>query len=142
MTEHAIPAVTHEDGEQNSPLIRFFAARIPAALGALIVTVLVILLFLVWAWSLVATWSSHPGWGLPLFQVTVAALLVGTVAVFTRRTFAWVLPLIAAALWVLFSDLPLVPIAQVILQAVTVTLMAWTSVVALTAAAYAEKPRF
>ncbi|WP_298229671.1 hypothetical protein [Gryllotalpicola sp.] len=142
MTEHATPTVTHDDGVQSQGLSQLLARRIPAGLGAVLVTLLAIASFLVWVWSLVVTWISHIEWGLPFFQVTVAALLVVGVAFYAYKTLAWLLPLIVSAFWIWVSVVPFQPIFQVLFQTITVTALIAAAVFAVQAAAEAEKARF
>ncbi|GAA4157343.1 hypothetical protein GCM10022286_08880 [Gryllotalpicola daejeonensis] len=138
----ASPAVTHDDGVQNQSFVGFLARRIPSALGGLLVTLLALLVFLFWVYTLVVTWIGHGDLSTPLFQTTVAAVLVVGVAFFARKTLGWLGLLIIAAAWCILSGLPLIPIVQVIVQAVLVTLMVAAAVFAVVAAEQAEKPRF
>ena len=142
MTVNAAPAVSHDDGIQNSSFVLGLARRIPSALGALLVTVLGFLAFLYWVYCLVVTWIGHASLGTPLFQTTVAVFLVVGVAFFARKTLSWLALLVFAAAWCVLSGLPLVPLAQVIAQAVVVTLMIASAAVATVAAEQAERPRF
>ena len=138
----ASPAVTHDDGVQNQSFVAFLARRIPSALGGAIVTLLAVLVFLFWAYTLVVTWIGHGELSTPLFQTTVAAFLVVGVAWFARKTLGWVWLLLVAAAWCILSGLPLLPIVQVIVQAVLVALMMFAAVNAVVAAEQAERPRF
>ena len=138
----ASPAVTHDDGVQNHTFVRGLARRIPSALGGAIVSLLAVLVFLFWAYTLVVVWIGHGELSTPLFQTTIAALLVVGVAWFARRTLAWLGLFVLAAAWCVVSILPLVAIAQVILQAGLIALMAAAAVFAVVAAEQAEKPRF
>ncbi|AYG02263.1 hypothetical protein [Gryllotalpicola protaetiae] len=138
----ATPAVTHDDGVQNQSFVGFLARRVPSALGAGLVTLLAVLTFLFWAYTLVVTWIGHGELSTPLFQTTVAALLVVGVAFFARKTLGWLGLFVLAAAWCVVSILPLVAIAQVVLQAALVALMAAAAVFAVVAAEQAEKPRF
>ncbi|HEY0248804.1 MAG TPA: hypothetical protein VGC45_11150 [Gryllotalpicola sp.] len=142
MTVNATPAVSHEDGVQNSSFVQGLARRIPTPLGGLLVTLLAVLAFLYWAYCLVVTWIGHGSWGTPLFQTTVAALLVVSVAFVARKTLAWLPLLVLAAAWSFFSGLPLLPIVQVIVQAAAVALMLASAVFATVAAQQSEKPRW
>lgn len=142
MTLHAAPTVSHDDGVQNSSFIHGLARRIPTAVGGLLVTVLALLAFLYWVYCLVVTWIGHADLGTPLFQTSVAAALVVGVAFYARNTLAWLGLLVLAAVWCILSGLPLLPLAQVIVQAVLVALMAAAAVVATVAADRAEQPRF
>ncbi|GAA4178796.1 hypothetical protein [Gryllotalpicola koreensis] len=138
----ASPAVTHDDGVQNQSFVGFLARRVPTAVGALLVTLLALLVFLFWAYTLVVTWIGHGELSTPLFQTTVAALLVGGVAFYARKTVGWIWLLIIAAAWCVVSMLPLIAIVQVLLQAALVALMVAAAVYAVVAAERAEQPRF
>ena len=76
MTVNAAPAVSHEDGDQNSPFVAGLARRIPAPLGATIVGLVSTLLVLFWLYTLVVTWIGHSDLSTPLFQTTVVVGLV------------------------------------------------------------------
>jgi len=138
----ASPAVTHDDGVQNQSFVRGLGRRIPSGLGALIVTFVGLLVFLFWAYTLVVTWIGHGELSTPLFQTTVSAVLVIGVAFFARKTLGWLILLVVAAAWCIVSGLPLVAVAQVILQAVLVALLAVAAVFSVVAAEQAERPRF
>lgn len=142
MTVNAAPAVSHDDGVQNSSFINGLARRIPSALGGLIVTVLAVLVFVYWVYCLVVTWIGHASLGTPLFQTSVAAMLVVGVAFFARKTLSWLGLLVLAAAWCFLSGLPLIPVVQVIVQTVVVTLMFAAAVVSTVAADQAERARF
>lgn len=139
---NAAPAVSHEDGVQNSPFVKRIGRRIPSALGGAVVTLLALLVALYWIYCLVVTWIGHGNLGTPLFQTTAAAALVIGVAFFARRTFAWLGVLVLAAVWCIISGLPLIPIVQVLAQAASVALLMAAAVFAVVAAEQAEKPRF
>ena len=139
---NAAPAVSHDDGVQNRPFIHGLARRIPSAIGGLLITVLGVLAFLYWVYCLVVTWIGHASLGTPLFQTTVAVALVVGVAFYARKTLSWLALLVLAAAWCILSGLPLVPLAQVIVQAVLVALMMASAVVATVAADEAERARF
>jgi hypothetical protein len=138
----ASPAVTHDDGVQNQSFVRGLARRIPSGLGALIVTVLTLLVFVFWVYTLVVTWIGRSELSTPLFQTTVAAILVVGVAFYARKTLGWLVLLVLAAAWCVLSGLPLVPLAMVIVQAVLVTLVVAAAVFSVVAAEQAERPRF
>jgi hypothetical protein len=138
----ASPAVTHDDGVQNQSFVGGLARRIPSALGALLITLLAVLAFLFWAYTLVVTWIGREDLSTPLFQTTVAAALVVGVAFYARKTLGWLGLLVLAAAWCIVSGLPLIAIVQVILQAALVALMVAAAVFAVVAAEQAEKPRF
>jgi len=142
VTVNAAPAVSHDDGVQNSSFIIGLARRIPSALGGLLVTVLAVLVFLYWAYCLVVTWIGHASLGTPLFQTTVAAMFVVGVAFFARRTLSWLGLFVIAAAWCVLSGLPFIPIVQVAVQTVIVTLMFAAAVVSTVAADQAERARF
>jgi len=143
VTEHAsTPAVTHEDGDQNSSFVRLLSTRIPAGLGAALVTILIALVAVAWVWSLVVTWNGHTSWFLPLFQTTVAGLLVVGVAFYGYKTLAWLLPLLVSALWIWVSVEPLLPVWQTVLQAGTVSLLIAATVFAVVGVQKSEEPRF
>ncbi len=142
MTVNATPAVTHEDGVQNTPFVQGLARRVPTALGGLLFTALAGLSFLYWVYCLVVTWIGHDNWGTPLFQTSVAVGLVVTVAFVARKTLAWLPVLVIAAAWCVLSGLPLIPIVQVIVQAAAVALMMAATVFATVAAQQSEKPRW
>ena len=59
-----------------------------------------------------------------------------------RRTFSYVITLIGAILWLWVSVTPFVPFWQVVLQAVTVTIMAAGVVFSLAAVSLSKQPRF
>jgi hypothetical protein len=142
VTVNAAPAVSHEDGVQNSPFVKRIGSRIHSALGAAVVTLLALLVALYWLYCLVVTWIGRGELGTPLFQTTAAAILVIGVAFYARRTLAWLGVLVIAAVWCILSGLPLLPIAQVIAQAACVALLIAAAVFAVVAAEQAERPRF
>jgi FtsH-binding integral membrane protein len=138
----ASPAVTHDDGVQNHTFVRGLARRIPTALGAALVGLVSVLVVLFWLYTLVVTWIGHGNLSTPFFQTTVAAVLVIGVAAFARKTLGWLGLLVIAAAWCILSGLPLLPIVQVLVQAVLVALMVAAAVFAVVAAEQAERPRF
>jgi FtsH-binding integral membrane protein len=138
----ASPAVTHDDGVQNHTFVSAIARRIPTALGAAIVGLVTVLAVLFWLYTLVVTWIGRGDLSTPLFQTTVAVFLVAGVAGFARKTLSWLGLLVIAAAWCILSGLPLLPVVQVLVQAVLVTLMIAAAVFAVVAAEAAERPRF
>ena len=143
MTETAAHiTVTHDDGVQNGAFIGFLGRRIPAGLGATVVTLLALLIAVTWVWSLVATWTNNGDAFLPLFPVTVAGGLVLGAAFYGYKTLAWLFPLVVSAFWVWVSMTHLTPQWQVVLQTITVTATLFATVWAVTAAHKAEQPRF
>ncbi len=132
---------TPVDGEHGA-LVRSLSAELPNALGKLIATVVVLVSIAFFIWSLVATWSGQAGSALPLFQVFVAGTVVSLNAMYASRTFSYVITLIGAVLWLWVSVTPFVPFWQVVLQAVTVMIMAAGVVFSLAAVPLSKKPRF
>jgi hypothetical protein len=136
-TERALEA----DGEHGS-LVRSLSTTIPTMLGNLLVTIIVLVSLVLGVWSLVATWTGNAGSFLPLFQVSVAATVVCLNAMYARRTFSYVITLIGAILWLWVSVTPFVPFVQVLLQAITVTIMAAGVVFSTAAVRLSKQPRF
>ena len=130
------PAVSDE------PVIRALGREIPRALGGLLAAIVVIVAIGLFVWSLIATWSGQSQDGLPLFPVTIGGGIVATLAVYGRRTFSWVVALVAAACWILVTALPLVPILEVLLQAVTFTAIMVGVTITLEAVKHLKAPRF
>ncbi|WP_345761115.1 hypothetical protein [Diaminobutyricibacter sp. McL0608] len=137
--QHEIEVV--EDDEVGG-LVRSLSAELPSALGNLLATLVVLATLVFGVWSLVATWTYQPQNALPLFQVSVAATVVALNALWARRTFSYVITLIGAILWLWVSVTPFQPFFQVLLQAVTVTIMLAGVVFSLAAVALSKKPRF
>jgi hypothetical protein len=137
--QHEIEVV--EDDEVGG-LVRSLSAELPSALGNLLATLVVLATLVFGIWSLVATWTYQPQNALPLFQVSVAATVVALNALWARRTFSYVITLIGAILWLWVSVTPFLPFFQVLLQAVTVTIMLAGVVFSLAAVALSKKPRF
>lgn len=135
------PAQPVEDDEEGG-LVKSLSAELPPALGNLLATIVVLASLVFGIWSLVATWSGHPDDALPLFQVAVASTVVSLNALYARRTFSYVITLIGAILWLWVSVTPFVPFFQVLLQAVTVTIMLAGVVFSLAAVQLSKKPRF
>jgi len=142
VTVNAAPAVSHEDGDQNSSLVAGLARRIPTPLGATIVGLISTLLVLFWLYTLVVTWIGHSDLSTPLFQTTVVVGLVIGVAAYARKTLAWVPVLVIGAAWAILSNLPFVAIVHVLVHAVAVALLIASAVYATVAAEHAEKPRW
>jgi uncharacterized membrane protein len=71
--------------------------------------------------------------------VIVVGTVVGGVAMYARTTFSYVIALLAAAAWLIVSAVPFVPIVQLILQTLTVTLMLYGVVVAICAVGYNKR---
>lgn len=128
--------------DENGGLVRSLSATLPVALGNLIATVVVLVAIVLGIWSLVATWSGNPGAGLPFFQMVVAGTVVSLNALYARRTFSYVITLIGAILWLWVSVTPFLPFWQVLLQALTVTIMLAGVVFSTAAVALSKKPRF
>jgi hypothetical protein len=138
-SQHPIEVV--EDDEVGG-LVRSLSAELPTPVGNLLVTLVVLASLVFGIWSLVATWTYQPQNALPLFQVSVAATVVALNAIYARRTFSYVITLIGAILWLWVSVTPFLPFFQVVLQAVTVTIMLAGVVFSLAAVALSKKPRF
>lgn len=128
--------------DEHGGLVRSLSATLPKALGNLLATLVVLVSLALGVWSLVATWSGQPDTALPLFQVTVVGTVISLNAIYARRTFSYVLTLIGAVLWIWVSVTPFLPIWQVVLQAVTVTVMLAGVVFSTAAVAVSKKPRF
>ncbi len=135
------PIEVVEDDEVGG-LVRSLSAELPSALGNLLATLVVLATLVFGIWSLVATWTYQSENALPLFQVTVASTVVALNALYARRTFSYVITLIGAVLWLWVSVTPLVPVFQVVLQAVTVTIMLAGVVFSLAAVTLSKRPRF
>ncbi len=135
------PIEVVEDDEVGG-LVRSLSAELPSALGNLLATIVVLATLVFGIWSLIATWTYQPQNALPLFQVSVAATVVALNALYARRTFSYVITLIGAILWLWVSVTPFLPFFQVVLQAVTVTIMLAGVVFSLAAVQLSKKPRF
>ncbi|MCL2514312.1 MAG: hypothetical protein FWD85_03175 [Microbacteriaceae bacterium] len=142
MTVNAAPAVSHEDGVQNSPFVAGLARRIPAPLGAALVGVVSVLLALFWLYTLVVTWINHSDLSTPFFQTTVVVAVVIGVAAYARKTLAWLPVLVVGAAWAILSIVPFLPVVMVIVQAAVVAIFVATAVFAVVSAEQAEKPRW
>jgi hypothetical protein len=133
---HSVPAQSDHDVE---PIVRGVSGLLPGRLGDLLATLVIIVTFGLFVWSLIATWSGAPGNALPLFQVLVVGTILGPVALYARKTFSYVYALIASALWLWVSIVPFVPVVQLILQAVLVTLIVVGVNIALAAVTYNKR---
>jgi hypothetical protein len=144
VTTHIIaePRTENEIDAEQSGLVRSLSATLPPLLGNLLATLVVLVTLVLGVISLVATWSGNAGAFLPLFQMTVAGTIVSLNALYARRTFSYVITLIGAVLWLWVSVTPFMPFWQVVLQAVTVTIMAYGVVFSLAAVSLSKKPRF
>ena len=128
--------------DEHGGLVRSLSATLPPLVGNALATLVVLVSLVIGVISLVATWSGNAGAFLPLFQVTVAATVVSLNALYARRTFSYVITLIGAILWLWVSVTPFVPFWQVVLQAVTVTIMILGVVFSAAAVSLSKKPRF
>ncbi|WP_158864762.1 hypothetical protein [Leifsonia sp. AG29] len=131
-----------EADDEHGSLVRSLSTTIPTMVGNPLVTVIVLVSLVLGVWSLVATWTGNAGSFLPLFQVTVAATVVCLNALYARRTFSYVITLIGAILWLWVSVTPFVPFLQVLLQALTVTIMVAGVVFSTAAVRLSKQPRF
>jgi hypothetical protein len=127
--------------DEHGGLVRSLSATLPPLVGNALATLVVLATLVLGVWSLVDTWSGQHN-GLPLFQMTVAATVVSLNALYARRTFSYVITLIGAILWLWVSVTPFVPFWQVLLQAVTVTIMLFGVVFSMAAVSLSKKPRF
>lgn len=128
--------------DEHGTLVRSLSAVLPGALGPIIATVVVLVAIVFTLISLVFTWTGDGDEFLPLFQTFVAGTIVSLNALWARKTFSYVITLIGAVLWLWVSVTPFLPFWQVLLQAVTVTIMAAGVVYSLSAVAQSKKPRF
>lgn len=128
--------------DEHGGLVRSLSATLPPLVGNGLATLVVLVTLVIGVISVVATWSGNAGAFLPLFQVTVASTVVSLNALYARRTFSYVITLIGAILWLWVSVTPFVPFWQVVLQAVTVTIMVVGVVFSLAAVSLSKKPRF
>ncbi len=128
--------------DEHGGLVRSLSATVPPMLGNAIATLIVLVTVVIGVISLVFTWMGKADEFLPLFQVTVAAMVVSLNALYARRTFSYVITLIGAILWLWVSVTPFMPFWQVVLQAVTVTIMLFGVVFSLAAVSLSKKPRF
>lgn len=148
MSTHTIADTHHTASDdvvvddEHGGLVRSLSATVPPMLGNAIATLIVLITVVIGVISLVYTWTGHADEFLPLFQVTVAATVVSLNALYARRTFSYVITLIGAILWLWVSVTPFVPFWQVVLQAVTVTIMVFGVVFSLAAVSLSKKPRF
>jgi len=128
--------------DEHTGLVRSLSGTIPPMLGNLLATLVVLVTLVLGVISLVATWTGNADAFLPLSQMTVAGTVVSLNALYARRTFSYVITLIGAVLWLWVSVTPFEPIWQVVLQAVTATIMAFGLVFSLAAVSLSTKPRF
>jgi hypothetical protein len=144
VTTHIIaePRTENEIDDEHGGLVRSLSATVPPMLGNLLATLVVLVTLVLGIISLVATWSGNAEAFLPLFQMTVAGTVVSLNALYARRTFSYVITLIGAILWLWVSVTPFLPVFQVVLQAVTVTIMLAGVVFSLAAVTLSTKPRF
>ncbi|WP_241702203.1 hypothetical protein [Leifsonia shinshuensis] len=148
MSTHTIADTQHTASDdvvvddEHGGLVRSLSATIPPMLGNAIATLIVLVTVVIGVISLVYTWTGNADEFLPLFQVTVAATVVSLNALYARRTFSYVITLIGAILWLWVSVTPFMPFWQVVLQAVTVTIMVFGVVFSLAAVSLSKKPRF
>ncbi|WP_431277522.1 hypothetical protein [Leifsonia poae] len=142
MTTTASASTTTDVDDEHGSLIRSLSAVLPKAVGNLLATLVVLVTLVLGVWSLVATWTGNADDALPLFQVVIAGTVVSLNALYARRTFSYVITLIGAILWLWVSVTPFVPFFQVLLQAVTVTIMLAGVVFSLSAVQLSKKPRF
>ena len=124
------------------PLVKSLSVELPKPVGYGIATIVVLVFAVLFVWSLVETWRYNPNVPLPLFQVSVAGLIVSSIAIYARHTFSYVIALIGAVTWIWVSVSPLDPAFMCALQGVTFTLMIAGVVFALAAVDYTKKPRF
>lgn len=137
-------SASHEivEDDEHGGLVRSLSTTLPKALGNLLATLVVLVTLVLGIWSLVATWSGQPDSTLPLFQAAVAGTIVSLNALYARGTFSYVITLIGAILWLWVSVTPFLPFWQVVLQAVTVTIMIAGVVFSAAAVSLSKKPRF
>ncbi len=130
------------DDDEHGGLVRSLSETLPPMVGNGLATLVVLVSLVIGVISLVTTWTGNSDDFLPLFQVSVAATVVSLNALYARRTFSYVITLIGAILWLWVSVTPFVPFWQVVLQAVTVTIMLFGVVFSLAAVSLSKKPRF
>ena len=124
------------------PLVKSLSTELPKPVGYGLATIVVLVSAVLFVWSLVQTWQYNPNVPLPLFQVTVAGVIVSSIAIYARNTFSYVIALIGAITWIWVSVSPLDPVFMCVLQGVTFTLMVAGVVFSLAAVDYNKKPRF
>ncbi|TAM69978.1 MAG: hypothetical protein EPN48_06180 [Microbacteriaceae bacterium] len=125
--------------EEQSSVVRALAGELPGRLGDALATLVVVLTLALGVWSLIITWSGNSAYGPSLFNAVVVGTLVGGVALYAHKTFSYVIAIVGAIAWLIVSALPLVPIAQLILQTATITLMGYGVVVAICAVGYNKR---
>jgi hypothetical protein len=131
-----------EIDDEHGTLVRSLSATLPGALGSFLATIVVLVSLVFLVISVVTTWTGRADDFLPLFQVFVAGTVVSLNALYARRTFSYVITLIGAVLWLWVSVTPFQPFWQVLLQAITVTIMLAGTVYSLAAVELSKKPRF
>ena len=145
MSTHTIADTHHTASDdvvvddEHGGVARSLSATVPPMLGNAIATLIVLVTVVI---GVIFTWMGKADEFLPLFQVTVAAMVVSLNALYARRTFSYVITLIGAILWLWVSVTPFMPFWQVVLQAVTVTIMLFGVVFSLAAVSLSKKPRF
>lgn len=142
MSTHVEEPRTADLDDEHGSLVRSLSAVLPGPLGSLIATLVVLASAVFFVISLVFTWSGNQDEFLPLFQVFVAGTVVSLNALYARQTFSYVITLIGAVLWLWVSVTPFEPFWQVLLQGVTVTIMAAGVVFSAAAVGLSKKPRF
>lgn len=142
MSTHVEEPRTADLDDEHGSLVRSLSAVLPGPLGSLIATLVVLVSAVFFVISLVFTWSGNQDEFLPLFQVFVAGTVVSLNALYARQTFSYVITLIGAVLWLWVSVTPFEPFWQVLLQGVTVTIMAAGVVFSAAAVGLSKKPRF
>jgi hypothetical protein len=125
--------------DDEDPIVRALARELPGRLGDALATLVVLVTLALFVWSLIVTWMGLSQYGPSLFNVVVVGTVVGGVALYARTTFSYVIALLAAAAWLIVSAVPFVPIVQLILQTLTVTLMLYGVVVAICAVGYNKR---
>jgi hypothetical protein len=125
--------------DDEDPIVRALARELPGRLGDALATLVVLVTLALLVWSLIVTWMGLSQYGPSLFNVVVVGTVVGGVALYARTTFSYVIALLAAAAWLIVSAVPFVPIVQLILQTLTVTLMLYGVVVAICAVGYNKR---
>lgn len=128
---------TSED--EQSPVVRALAGELPGRLGDALATLVVVLTLALGVWSLIITWSGNSANGPSFFNAVVVGTLVGGIALYAHKTFSYVIAIVGAIAWLIVSVLPLVPIAQLVLQTATVTLMGYGVVVAICVVGYNKR---
>ncbi|HEU0256270.1 MAG TPA: hypothetical protein VFQ96_00355 [Microbacteriaceae bacterium] len=126
----------------DEPVVRGLGREIPRSLGGILAAIVLIVAIGLFVWSLIATWSGQQQDGLPLFPVMIGGGVVTTLAFYGYRTVSWIVALVAVACWILVTALPIIPVVEALLQAVTVTAMVVGINITLEAVKYLKTPRF